>query len=106
ANAATASQVAQVQNVIAQPSQTIVNSAQAPVGVTVPGQTTTSRLVPLSTVATFSRGIGPLLVNHLSQLPSATISFNLPQGVSLSAATEEVHALAKKTLPGTITTSF
>jgi HAE1 family hydrophobic/amphiphilic exporter-1 len=106
ANAATASQVAQVQNVIAQPSQAIVSSAQAPAGLTAPGQTTTSRLVPLSTVATFSRGIGPLLVNHLSQLPSATISFNLRKGVSLSAATEEVQALAKKTLPGTITTSF
>jgi len=106
ANAATASQVAQVQNVIAQPSQTIVNSAQAPAGLTAPGQSTTSRLVPLSTVATFSRGIGPLLVNHLSQLPSATISFNLRKGVSLSAATDEVQALAQKTLPGTITTSF
>jgi HAE1 family hydrophobic/amphiphilic exporter-1 len=105
ATAATASQVAQVQSVIAQPSQAIVNSSQAPAGLTAPGQTTTGRLVPLSTVATFSRGIGPLLVNHLSQLPSATISFNLHEGVSLSA-TDEVQALAKKTLPGTITTSF
>jgi len=106
ATAATASQVAQVQGVLAQPTPNIVNSAQTPVGLTAPGQTTTGRLVPLSTVATFSRGIGPLLVNHLSQLPSATISFNLHEGVSLSAATDEVQAAAKKTLPGTITTSF
>ena len=106
ANAATASQVSQVQNAMAQPSPMIVSSAQAPVGLTAPGQTTTGRLIPLSTVATFSRGIGPLLVNHLSQLPSATISFNLQDGVSLSAATDQVQALAKKTLPGTITTSF
>jgi HAE1 family hydrophobic/amphiphilic exporter-1 len=106
ASAATASQVAQVQGALAQPSQAIINSAQSPVGLTAPGQTTTGRLVPLSTVATFSRGIGPLLVNHLSQLPSATISFNLREGVSLSAATDEVQTLAKKTLPGTITTSF
>jgi HAE1 family hydrophobic/amphiphilic exporter-1 len=63
-------------------------------------------LIPLSTVATFSRSVGPLLVNHLSQLPSATISFNLRPGVSLSAATEQVQELAKKTLPATITTSF
>jgi len=27
------------------------------------------RLVPLSTVATYRAGVGPLLVNHLSQLP-------------------------------------
>src|SRR5581483_10814933 len=64
------------------------------------------RLFSLSPVATFSRGFGSLLVNHLSQLPSATISFNLRKGVSLRAATDEVQALAKKTLPGTITTSF
>jgi len=102
----TSSQVAQVQSTLAQPPSTMVNSAQTPVGLTAPGQTTTGRLVPLSTVATFSRGIGPLLVNHLSQLPSATISFNLHEGVSLSAATDEVQALAKKNLPGTITTSF
>jgi len=106
ATAATASQVAQVQSAMAQPSPAIVNSTQPPAGLTQPGTATTGRLVPLSTVATFSRGVGPLLVNHLSQLPSATISFNLRDGVSLSAATDEVQALAKKTLPGTITTSF
>ncbi|HEY0346776.1 MAG TPA: efflux RND transporter permease subunit [Pyrinomonadaceae bacterium] len=97
----------QVQTSLAQPSQAITNSQQSPVGVNAPAQTTTTgRLVPLSTVATFKRSIGPLLVNHLSQLPSATISFNLRQGVSLSAATDQVQALAKQTLPGTITTSF
>jgi len=50
--------------------------------------------------------VGPLLVNHLGQLPSATISFNLRPGVSLSGATDKVQALAKQTLPATITTSF
>ena len=102
----TASQVAQVQSALAQPSPTVINSFQPPAGLTMPGQTTQGRLIPLSTVATFSRGVGPLLVNHLSQLPSATISFNLKPGVSLSAATDEVQARAKKILPGTITTSF
>jgi HAE1 family hydrophobic/amphiphilic exporter-1 len=106
APASTASQVAQVQNALAQPTPIILNSAQQPAGLSQPGQTTQGRLIPLSTVATFSRSIGPLLVNHLSQLPSATISFNLRPGVSLSAATNEVEELAKKTLPGTITTSF
>lgn len=106
APASTASQVAQVQNALAQPTPIILNSAQQPAGLSQPGQTTQGRLVPLSTVATFSRSVGPLLVNHLSQLPSATISFNLRPGVSLSAATTEVEELAKKTLPGTITTSF
>jgi hydrophobic/amphiphilic exporter-1 (mainly G- bacteria), HAE1 family len=102
----TASQVSQVQSALAQPSTAIVNSATAPVGLTAPGQITTGRLVPLNTVATFSRSVGPLLVNHLSQLPSATISFNLKPGVSLSAATEQVQKLAQTTLPSTITESF
>src|SRR5205807_10561123 len=61
----------QVQTSLAQTSQAITNSQQSPVGVTTPAQTTTTgRLVPLSTVATLKRSIGPLLVNHLSQLPS------------------------------------
>ena len=106
AGPATASGVAQVQSAMAAPSPTVVSSFQPPAGLTQPNQTTTGRLVPLSTVATFSRGVGPLLVNHLSQLPSATISFNLKPGVSLSAATDDVQKLAKSTLPPTITTSF
>ena len=106
AGPSTASSVAQVQSAMAAPTQVVTNSFQPPAGLTQPNQTTTGRLVPLSTVATFTRGVGPLLVNHLSQLPSATISFNLKPGVSLSAATEEVQKLAKSTLPPTITTSF
>ena len=106
AAASTASQVAQVQSAVAAASPTVVSSLQQPAGLTAPNQTTTGRLIPLSTVATFSRGVGPLLVNHLSQLPSATISFNLREGVSLSAATDQVQQLATQTLPPTITTSF
>jgi HAE1 family hydrophobic/amphiphilic exporter-1 len=82
----------------------IASSSQSPAGQA--NQSTQGRLVPLSTVATLSRSVGPLLVNHLSQLPSATISFNLRPGVSLSAATDQVQNLAKQTLPSTITTSF
>jgi HAE1 family hydrophobic/amphiphilic exporter-1 len=63
-------------------------------------------LVPLSSVANLSTSVGPLLVNHLGQLSSATISFNLRPNVSLSTATAQIQALAKKTLPDTITTSF
>ncbi|PWT81918.1 MAG: acriflavine resistance protein B, partial [Acidobacteria bacterium] len=69
-------------------------------------ESSSGQLVPLGTVAKFSTGVGPLLVNHLGQLPSATISFNLRPNISLSQATDEVQALAKKTLPATITSSF
>jgi len=63
-------------------------------------------LVPLRAVATLSSSVGPAQVNHLGQLPSATISFNLKPGISLSQATTEVQAVARRTLPATITTSF
>ncbi|MDX6529577.1 MAG: hypothetical protein QOH41_1867 [Blastocatellia bacterium] len=106
ATASTASSSAQQQNTLVQSTPQIASSTQSPAGQAVPGQATTGRLIPLSTVATLSRSLGPLLVNHLSQLPSATISFNLRPGVSLSAATDQVQTLAKQTLPGTITTSF
>jgi len=69
-------------------------------------RSSTGNLIPLATVAKISSGVGPAQVNHLGQLPSATISFNLRPGVSLSQATEEVQNLAKQTLPASITTSF
>src|SRR5882724_4262287 len=69
-------------------------------------QSSSGELVPLGAIAKFSRGVGPLLVNHLGQLPAATISFNLRPGVSLSQATEQVQTVARRILPATITTSF
>jgi len=60
----------------------------------------------LSAVATLSNSIGPLLVNHVGQLPSATISFNLRPGASLSQATEQIQKLANDTLPLSITFGF
>src|SRR6266481_2162780 len=69
-------------------------------------RTATGKLVPLSTVARFSQGVGPALVNHFAELPATTISFNLRPGVSLSQATQQITTLAKQTLPATITTTF
>jgi HAE1 family hydrophobic/amphiphilic exporter-1 len=64
------------------------------------------QLVPLNTVATLTRGVGPLTVNHLGQLPAVTISFNLKPGVALGDAVNLVNKLARTTLPQTISTSF
>jgi len=63
-------------------------------------------LVPLNAVATMTAGVGPLLVNHLGQLPSVTLSFNLQPGVSLGQAVGAVDRVARATLPVSITTSF
>ncbi len=43
-------------------------------------------LVPLDTVVTVQRTVGPLSVNHFGQLPAATISFNLQPGFALGDA--------------------
>jgi HAE1 family hydrophobic/amphiphilic exporter-1 len=69
-------------------------------------RSTSGQLVPLNTVADLSRGVGPLSVNHLGQLPSVTLSFNLKPGVALGDAVSEVDKLARATLPGTISTGF
>ena len=65
-----------------------------------------AKLVPLNTVVNLSAGSGPLSVNHLGQIPSVTISFNLRPGVALSEAITAVDRLARTTLPASITTSF
>lgn len=64
------------------------------------------RLVPLGSVTRLTPGVGPLSVNHLGQLPAVTISFNLKPGVALSEGVALVEALARNTLPQTISTSF
>jgi multidrug efflux pump subunit AcrB len=40
-------------------------------------------LVPLSAFSSFARRTSPLQINHQSQMPSVTISFNLAPGVAL-----------------------
>ena len=69
-------------------------------------RSTTGTLVPLSAVAKISQSAGPLSVNHSGQLPSVTLSFNLPPGVALGQATAEVQRVADKVLPSSITTGF
>ena len=69
-------------------------------------RSSTGQLVPLNAVANLSRGLGPLSINHLSQLPSVTISFNIKPGVSLGDVVTAVEKVAKATLPATISTSF
>ena len=64
------------------------------------------QLVPLDTIATITKTIGPLTVNHMGQLPAVTISFNLRPGVALGDAMKQVDKLAESALPATISTSF
>jgi len=63
-------------------------------------------LVPLTSVATVTPGLGPLTVNHSGQLPSVTLSFNLAPNVALGAGVNEVQRAAQEILPSTISTGF
>ena len=69
-------------------------------------RSSTGQLVPLNAVANLSPGLGPLSLNHLGQLPSVTISFNIKPGVSLGDAVTAVEKVARATLPATISTGF
>src|SRR5205823_2378908 len=64
-------------------------------------------LVPLNAVATLKPTVGPLAINHLGQLPSVTISFDLREGVALSQAIAEIRqATTQMNLAATINTAF
>jgi hydrophobic/amphiphilic exporter-1 (mainly G- bacteria), HAE1 family len=63
-------------------------------------------LVPLNAVAKLGTSLGPLTVNHLGQLPSVTISFNLNPHFAIGDAVNEVEKLAKDSLPLTVSTQF
>jgi HAE1 family hydrophobic/amphiphilic exporter-1 len=64
-------------------------------------------LVPLSTVTKFVPGVAPLSINHIGQLPSVTISFNLREGVSLGEAVDQIRqATDQMGLPASISTAF
>jgi hydrophobe/amphiphile efflux-1 (HAE1) family protein len=70
-------------------------------------KSTTGSMVPLSAVTHFETQRMPLSVNHQSQIPAATLSFNLTLGASLSAATEAIEkARVKIGMPSTIHGGF
>ena len=65
------------------------------------------QLVPLDAVTRLTRGVGPLTVNHVGQLPSVTLSFNLRPGVALGEAVAAIQKVQRElNLPVTLSTSF
>ncbi|MBI4694867.1 MAG: efflux RND transporter permease subunit [Gammaproteobacteria bacterium] len=64
-------------------------------------------LVPLDSLARLTRDVAPLTINHLGQLPSVTISFNLAPGMSLGEAVSEIERVRTALkVPAQITASF
>ena len=54
-------------------------------------QSNTGKPVPLSAITTLTQNETSLSINHIGQFPSATISFNLAQGVSLGNAVAAIR---------------
>jgi multidrug efflux pump subunit AcrB len=70
-------------------------------------KSTTGSMVPLSAVTHFISQRMPLTVNHQSQSPAATLSFNLTPGASLSQATDAIEeARSKIGMPSDIRGGF
>ena len=65
------------------------------------------KLIPLSSLATYTRTVGPTAVNHQGQIPAVTISFNLAPDIFLGDATKKIEEYTKLIdLPSSIITSY
>ncbi|HUB92100.1 MAG TPA: efflux RND transporter permease subunit [Dyella sp.] len=72
-----------------------------------PSQTASSGQVPLKAIAKIEVTKSPLVISHLAQFPSVTISFNLAKDASLSKAVQEINQAEQAVhLPPSITSSF
>jgi multidrug efflux pump len=63
--------------------------------------------VPLSSIARFSTGTAPLVLNRIGQFPAATVSFNLAPGASLGHAVDAIQGVEREIgLPPSVQTAF
>ncbi len=64
-------------------------------------------LVPLSSVATVEREVGPISINHSGQLEALTLSFNLAPGAALGDASKQIERYRQElNFPASILTSY
>jgi HAE1 family hydrophobic/amphiphilic exporter-1 len=68
--------------------------------------TRTGQLTPLSNIAKLVRTVTPTTVNHSGQVPSVTVSFNIPPNGNLGAVVTQVDGIARQVLPPSITYGF
>lgn len=65
------------------------------------------RSVPMNSIASITRGVAALSINHQGQLPAVTLSFNLPPGVSLGDAVTKIESVqAGMNMPSNVTGNF
>ncbi len=64
-------------------------------------------LIPLTSVATVEREVGPVAVNHAGQLAALTIAFNLAPNAALGDASKRIEQFKRElNLPANILTSY
>jgi multidrug efflux pump subunit AcrB len=70
-------------------------------------RSSTGAAVPLRQIAQIQMGTAPLVINHQSQFPSVTISFNLRPGISIGTAVTAVQSAVQRLhFPLTVDGSF
>ena len=90
--------------VIAELAPQYQNDISALDAISVPGSN--GNLVPLSAVARFSTGVGPLSITHYGQLPSITLSFDIKPGYSLDQVSRAIEEAAVQHLPQNVSGQF
>jgi multidrug efflux pump len=72
-----------------------------------PSSSSSGGQVPLRAIATFTAQPEPLVIEHIGQFPSTTVSFNLAPGASLGGAVNAILAAEQEEkFPASLTTSF
>ncbi|MBC3931093.1 efflux RND transporter permease subunit [Undibacterium curvum] len=67
----------------------------------------TGTLVPLNSIATVKRTVGPTSINHVGQLQAVTVSFNLAPDTALGEATKRIEQYREQIkLPPSVITSY
>ncbi|MFA5162839.1 MAG: efflux RND transporter permease subunit [Elusimicrobiales bacterium] len=64
------------------------------------------KMVALGTIASIEQTVSPISVNHKGQIPSATISFDIAPGHSISEAMAAIEKISRENLPAGISGDF
>jgi multidrug efflux pump len=93
--------------VILEASPALQRSPDSLASLYLPSSISTTGQVPLSAIAKVEERTVPLQVNHLSQFPSSTISFNLARGASLGDAVAAIRKAEREIgMPKSVLTGF
>ncbi len=101
-------------NIVSTGTQTVRNQASNQIGNAARNASTGSavslrqeKMIPLSAVASWGFGATPLSVRHQGQFAATTISFNLPEGKTLSEASDAIYQTMNEIgVPASIHGSF